>query len=126
IVTNVVGNIFDMSQLLYNIQVIIPFGLGALAGILLFSRILEKALNTYPKESYFAILGFIIGSIFAIFFEIKDPSTGSTHDAQTPIYQNLFSFLSDNLLSFSIGIILFIIGIIISKRLTDLEHPKQQ
>jgi putative membrane protein len=121
IVTNVVGNIFDFSSLSYHIQVLIPFALGAGVGIILFSKLIEYALKHHFKQTYFAIFGFLVGSVIAIFFEIKDPSTASTHDLQTPIYKDLFTFMGDNVWSIIIGIILFIIGVYVSHRLTSLE-----
>ncbi len=124
IVTNVIGNVFDFDQFTYNILVIIPFGLGAALGIILFSSLIEKALKNYKKETYFAILGFIIGSIFALFFEIKDPSTAVSHDLQTPIYSYFFSYVMDHTLSFIIALISLIIGFIIAKKLTEIELTK--
>lgn len=125
IVTNVIGNVFDFSLLGYNLQVIIPFGLGAAVGIILFSTVIEYALQHYTKQTYFAIMGFILGSVIAIFFEIKDPSTGLTHDVQNPIYTHFFDFLGDNILSLIVGIVLFIAGFIIARRLTQLEGIKE-
>jgi len=121
IVTNVVGNIFDFSNLGYHIQILVPFALGAGVGIILFSKVIEYSLQHYFKQTYFAILGFLIGSVIAIFFEIKDPSTGVTHDLQTPIYSHFFTFLGDNVFSLLGGIILFIVGVIIANKLTSLE-----
>jgi len=118
IVTNVVGNILDFSNLSYHLQVVIPFALGAGIGIILFSRVIEHALKTYTKQTYFAILGFIFGSVIAIFMEIKDPLSGGSHDVQSPIYTDLFGFLGDNLLSLLGAIVLFALGFFISNRLS--------
>jgi len=121
IVTNVVGEILDFSQFSYNIQVIIPFALGAAIGIILFSKVIESALKRFTQQTYFAILGFVGGSIIAIFFEIKDPSTGMTHDLQDPIYNNLISFLGDNIISLLGAIVLFVLGFVVSRRLTQMD-----
>jgi putative membrane protein len=121
IVTNVVGNILDFSNLGYHISVVIPFGLGAAAGIILFSKVIEYALKNFTKQTYFAILGFILGSVIAIFFEIKDPATGATHDLQTPIYQNLLMYLGDHVLTLIFGIILFAIGFVVAMYLGKYE-----
>lgn len=121
IVTNVVGNIFDFSSFGYHIQVLIPFALGAGVGIIVFSKLIEYSLKNYFKQTYFAIFGFLIGSVIAIFFEIKDPSTASTHDLQTPIYKDIFSFLGDNIWSLVGGVLLFVLGVYASHKLTSLE-----
>lgn len=124
IVTNVVGEILNFSNISYNLQIIIPFAIGAAVGIILFSRVIEYTLNKYSKQTYYAILGFIISSVIAIFYEIKDPSSALTHDSQIPIYKNLFDFLSNNIISLIIGIILFIIGFILTKYMTNLSKEK--
>ncbi len=125
IVTNVAGNVLDFDQFGYNVQVIIPFAIGAGIGIILFSKIIEQALKRYAQATYFAILGFILGSVIAIFFEIKDPTTGSTHDVQTAIHQNLGSFLGDNLGSLIAALVLFAVGFLISWQLTKLEFRQE-
>lgn len=121
IVTNVVGEILNFSELGYHLQVLIPFGLGAAVGIILFSRVIEHTLKHYTQQTYFAIFGFVLASIIAIFFEIKDPSSGVTHDLQSAIYTDLFGFLGDNLLSLLGALVLFAVGFYISWRLTKLE-----
>jgi putative membrane protein len=124
IVTNVIGNILDFSLFGYNVQILIPFALGAAIGIILFSKVIEYALKNYTKQTYFAILGFIIGSVIAIFFEIKNPSSGATHDLQTPIYDDLGNYLASNTLSVVGGIVLFIVGFVLSRQLTKLKNSE--
>jgi len=121
IVTNVVGNVLDFSKFSYNLQVVIPFGLGAAIGIILFSKVIETALKQFTQQTYFAILGFVAGSILAIFFEVKDPSTGMTHDLQTPIYNNFISFIGDNIPSLIGAIVLFVVGFLISRKLVNMD-----
>ncbi|OQX93934.1 MAG: hypothetical protein B6I17_00785 [Tenericutes bacterium 4572_104] len=121
IVSNVVGNIFDFTNIAYNLEIIVPFALGAVFGVILVSRLIEYVLKHYNSQTYYAILGFILASVIAMFFEIRDPSTALEFTKQTPIYQNLFQYLSDNLLVVIIGIITFIIGFISSKQLSKIE-----
>ena len=121
IVSNVVGNILDFSNLGYNLQVIIPFALGALAGIMIFSKLISISLSKFPKETYFAILGFIIASLIGVFLEIKDPSTASSFSNQVPIYENLLIFIGDNIFSVAGGIIALVVGMFGSKYLIKME-----
>jgi putative membrane protein len=121
IVTNVAGNILDFSLLGYNLTVIIPFAIGAAVGVIAFSKAIEYALVNYTKQTYFSILGFIIASVIAIFFEIKDPSTGLSHDVQQPIYTHFISFLSNNIFSVVVGVVMFVGGYFIAKNLSKLE-----
>ncbi|HCL01079.1 MAG TPA: DUF368 domain-containing protein [Lachnoclostridium phytofermentans] len=46
---------------------LIPLGIGGILGILLTTRLLEKAMNKYPRPTYLIILGFMIGSVAEIF-----------------------------------------------------------
>ncbi len=46
---------------------LIPLGVGGILGILLTTKILEKAMNHYPRPTYLMILGFMIGSVAEIF-----------------------------------------------------------
>lgn len=46
---------------------LIPLATGVLLGIILFSKLLEGFMENYPKATYLLILGFIIGSVAAIY-----------------------------------------------------------
>ena len=62
----------DLSNfpLMLNIcMVLVPLGLGILAGIILMARILKNLLNNYHGQVYSVILGLLLGSIFALFIE---------------------------------------------------------
>ncbi len=51
----------------FELQFIMPLGIGLLLGIILTTRLLENALNKYPRATYLIILGFIIGSMASVF-----------------------------------------------------------
>ncbi len=121
IVSNVVGNIFDFSNIIYNLEVIIPFGLGAALGIILFSRLIEYCLTNFKSQTYFAILGFIIASCIAIFFEIKDSNTAQEIENQIPIFRNLFAYLRNNVFVVFSGTGTFVLGFISSRMLMRPE-----
>lgn len=46
---------------------LIPLGIGLLIGIILTTKTLEKAMNSYSECSYLIILGFVIGSVVQVF-----------------------------------------------------------
>lgn len=46
---------------------LIPIGIGFLIGILVTTKLLEKALTRYPQTTHLIILGFILGSVVNIF-----------------------------------------------------------
>lgn len=121
IVSNVVGNILDFSLLVYNLQVLIPFLLGAATGIIIFSRVIEHSLKVYKSQSYYAILGFILASCIAIFFEIRDPSTAANLEQQLPIYKDIFTFVGNNVLSVFLGLVTIVLGFFASRFLVKKE-----
>lgn len=50
-----------------NIIVLIPFGIGVVVGILVASKIINYLLEHFYGYTYFAIIGFVIGSLPAIY-----------------------------------------------------------
>ena len=46
---------------------LLPLGIGTIAGILLTTKLLEKAMNRYPQPTYLIILGFMFGSLSELF-----------------------------------------------------------
>lgn len=42
---------------------LLPLGVGALLGVFLTARVLEKLLQSHPRGTYLVILGFMIGSL---------------------------------------------------------------
>ena len=121
IVSNTVGNILDFDSIVYNLQVIIPFAVGAAIGIIVFSRAISLSLKKYPRETYYAILGFIVASIIGVFLEIKDPSTAASFSDQTPIFNDIVNFIGDNIWSVLGGLIALVIGFVGSRYLTKFE-----
>lgn len=61
---------FDMDGLLKGFAILIPFGIGVLAGILLVARLIEFLLNRYPFYTYSGILGLVIASPVAVLMGI--------------------------------------------------------
>ncbi len=124
IVSNVIGEIFDFSSIIYNLEVLIPFGLGALFGITLFSRVIEYCLKNFKSQTYYAILGFILASCVAIFLEIRDPGTSSNYADQVPIYKDLWNYFINNILSISGGVFALAAGFVSTRLLTRIDFKK--
>lgn len=49
-----------------DVSVLLPMVLGALFGMLMFSRLIESALRLHPRTSFLTIFGFIIGSVIQL------------------------------------------------------------
>ena len=46
---------------------LLPLGIGLVLGIILTTKILEKAMTDYPQPTYLMILGFVLGSLGEVF-----------------------------------------------------------
>ncbi len=92
-------DITNFSILLDSLYVLVPTGLGIVVGILLVSKVIGFLLEHAQTKLYFAVLGLIFGSIFAIFY---NPAT----------YQS-----GVNAITIICSIVVFAIGAFIAKRL---------
>lgn len=57
---------FDISALMQNVLVLIPFGIGVLVGIFAIAKLIEIIFAKAPLLAYWAIIGLIVASPFAI------------------------------------------------------------
>ena len=58
---------FDMKGILNGCGVLIPFGLGVVAGIFAIAKLVEIIFEKFPLYAYWAIIGLIVSSPVAIF-----------------------------------------------------------
>lgn len=56
----------------FNFLPLIPIVLGLVAGILISTKIIERLINEFPRETYMVILGFVIASVYEIFPDLKE------------------------------------------------------
>lgn len=61
---------FNVPGLLHGVSILVPFGIGVVAGIFLIAKLIEFLFNRYAALTYSAILGLIISSPFAIFINM--------------------------------------------------------
>jgi len=112
-----VGNLLDFSRIWYNIAVLIPFGLGAVAGVIAISKVLESILRKYPVQTYLAIIGFVIASGLTMVLWIKNPASGEAFADQTPLYLDYWGYISTHVATVVIGILALIAGLVGSIKL---------
>ena len=67
------------------------FAVGVALGFVLFSKLMKKLFEKYPRETNFVVLGFLIGSIIAIFindqmFDYFRTSLGTLDFVLSPIF----------------------------------------
>lgn len=65
LILGVINTVYKAFETL-NVFVLLPMILGALFGMLLFSRLIESQLSRHPHTSYLTIFGFIIGSVLQL------------------------------------------------------------
>ena len=74
-----INNVYHIHTFLDSVKVGLPVGLGMLAGILPASILMKYLLKKFPTGTYFAIFGFVVGSVVCLFLsyfhEYRNPNT---------------------------------------------------
>ena len=96
---------FDFSLLVPILSIAVPIGLGIVVGILMMSRLISILLEKFHSPTYYAIVGLVFGTIFAMFQD--DGAYTSQGGITVPIV--IFS------------VIAFICGLILALRLGKQE-----
>lgn len=99
LINEFMGNLADrnISGLISNCGLLVPFGIGVVVGIFAIAKVIEKIFEKFPMQAYWAIIGLIIASPIAI------------------VLLNDFSGI--NAVSIVTGLIMLVIGILISRKL---------
>ena len=64
------GNLTDVSLFRNSMEIVVPFLIGLIVGIIVLSKIINYILKKETIKSYYAILGFVIGSIILLIKEV--------------------------------------------------------
>lgn len=68
--------VFDIAAMLDTFVVLVPFGIGVLTGIVAVAKLIEFMLKKYPLVTYWAIIGLIAASPFAILIMMEIATIG--------------------------------------------------
>ncbi|OGO06963.1 MAG: hypothetical protein A2Y73_09300 [Chloroflexi bacterium RBG_13_56_8] len=79
----------ELRKLAISWAVLVPFGVGAVLGMLAFAKVIDTAIKRAPAISYYCVLGLILGSVYGLW----------PHE---PIKSNLLALV----LSFVAGLVL--------------------
>lgn len=93
---SVVSEIIKFNNLFSNILIMLPLGIGLMAGILVMVKVIEYFLEKHETKTYYIIIGFVLSSVIKVVFSVFDYTLNSS--------------------SVIIGIILFAVGAFISLR----------
>lgn len=80
-ILGVAKDLLSFTNIGISILILFLFALGVLIGFFLISKLMTFLLKKVPYITYMGIIGFILGSIFSIFYSIKDnviPSGANT------------------------------------------------
>lgn len=78
-VLNLVNDITSFKNLGSNLILIFIFMLGVFIGIIFISKIIEWCLKHYKRETYYAIIGFVLSSIISVIYEVSKFPFNLTH-----------------------------------------------
>lgn len=67
---------FDIAAIFGTFVVLVPFGIGVLVGIVAVAKLIEFMLKKYPLVTYWAIIGLIVASPFAILIMMEAGTVG--------------------------------------------------
>lgn len=70
-IVNTIKELTHFNDVIHNVLVLIPFGIGILFGIVLISKIIKYFLKKHPVETYYAIYGIILASILCIIIPLS-------------------------------------------------------
>ena len=90
---------WNMTEVGKHLFVLIPFGIGVVTGVILISKVIEMLFKKYPVYVYWAILGLLVASPFAIFVSLGLPPITAVRILT--------------------GAVTFVVGFLISGRLTE-------
>lgn len=98
-IINTISNLTKFDNILSNLLILIPFGIGVLVGIVLIAKLIEYLLKKFEIKTYYGILGFVFASILTLLKPLFVPSS--------------------SVLEVIVGIVLLVVGSIIAYKLGD-------
>ena len=78
-VLNLVNDITSFKNLGPNLILMATFMLGVVIGIIFISKLIEWCLKHYKRETYYAIIGFVLSSIISVIYEVTKFPFNLTH-----------------------------------------------
>ncbi|MCL2164929.1 MAG: DUF368 domain-containing protein [Oscillospiraceae bacterium] len=93
-------DISNIPLLLDICKVVVPFGIGVVIGGLIMARVIERLMRDYSRAVYLAILGLILGSIYAL---INEPVILQKGISGMAIVAGIITLLSGCSIAYFIG-----------------------
>ena len=67
---------FDIAAMLQTFVVLVPFGIGVVVGVVAVAKLIEFMLKKFPEVTYWAIIGLIVASPFAMLIMMQVGAIG--------------------------------------------------
>ena len=64
----VISETIKFTNLMHNILILLPLGIGLILGFFSIAKLMSYLLKKHTIHTYFSIIGFVIGSIFTIYY----------------------------------------------------------
>lgn len=87
---------FNVSGILNEMFILVPFGIGIIVGIAIIAKIIDIVFQKYPTLAYWAILGLIVASPFAIFISSGIKQVGGALGIVTSVLAFALGALAGN------------------------------
>ena len=69
-IIDTISSLTKFNNLMENILILVPFGLGIIVGIIGIAKILEFLFKKYEIKTYFGVMGFVCASLITIFISV--------------------------------------------------------
>ena len=104
----------------------LPVGLGILCGIIPAAKIIRKLMKKFPIGSYYAIIGFVIGSIVCIFFNYFTNNSSVTIEAVEAGNGYIYPSLLDEPWRIIVGVIVLLLGVVASFMIAKITEKNNK
>lgn len=66
-IIDTISSLTKFDNIINNMLILVPFGIGVLVGIVAISKLLEYLFKKFETKTYFGVMGFVLASIITIF-----------------------------------------------------------
>ena len=64
----VISDLLKFNSIIHNCLILLPLGIGILVGFFSIAKLMGYLLKKHPINTFFSIIGFVVGSIFTIYY----------------------------------------------------------
>lgn len=97
-IVKAISRLTKFDNILGNLLILIPFGIGVVVGIILVAKLIEFLFNKYEITTYYAILGFVFASFIGLFKSIVGVSITTSQ-----LFIGVLLFLGATVIGYKLG-----------------------